>query len=317
MVTGYDYICREMKKEEKSVHKFETLADAHRAFGMPQPKHPLISLINGAPSWSELPQPAQHHVLGFYKISYKPKLAGKLKYGQGYYDFDEGGLLFASPGQVLGGGENDGPVCSEYTLLIHPDFFLGYPIAKKIGQYGFFSYTANETLHLSESEKDTIISIFGIMEEELNSRIDDFSQDVVISQIELLLNYANRFYKRQFITRKAVSHDLLQRLDDLLTDYFGNEHSLSNGIPTVQYLADNLHLSPSYLSDMLRALTGQNAQQRIHDKLIEKAKEKLSTTTLSVSEVAYALGFEHPQSFSKLFKTKTKLSPLEFRRSFN
>ncbi|WP_436486371.1 helix-turn-helix domain-containing protein [Chitinophaga sp. ARDCPP14] len=306
-----------MKKEEKSVHKFETLADAHRAFGMPQPKHPLISLINGAPSWSELPQPAQHHVLGFYKISYKPKLAGKLKYGQGYYDFDEGGLLFASPGQVLGGGENDGPVCSEYTLLIHPDFFLGYPIAKKIGQYGFFSYTANETLHLSESEKDTIISIFGIMEEELNSRIDDFSQDVVISQIELLLNYANRFYKRQFITRKAVSHDLLQRLDDLLTDYFGNEHSLSNGIPTVQYLADNLHLSPSYLSDMLRALTGQNAQQRIHDKLIEKAKEKLSTTTLSVSEVAYALGFEHPQSFSKLFKTKTKLSPLEFRRSFN
>lgn len=306
-----------MKKDEKGPHKFETLSDAHRAFGQPQPKHPLISMINGAPSWSEINLPSQPHVLGFYKISYKPKVSGKLKYGQGYYDFDEGGLLFASPGQVMGGVENEETVCSEYTLLIHPDFFLGYPLAKKISQYGFFSYTANELLHLSENEKATIISIFRIMEEELNSRIDDFSQDVIISQIELLLNYANRFYKRQFITRKVISHDLLRRLEDLLAVYFNNEHSLSNGIPTVQYLAENLHLSPSYLSDMLRALTGQNAQQHIHDKLIEKAKEKLSTTTLSVSEVAYALGFEHPQSFSKLFKSKTKLSPLEFRKSFN
>lgn len=306
-----------MKKDEKSPHKFETLSDALRAFGLPQPKHPLICMINGAPSWSEINLPFEPHVLGFYKISYKPKVSGKLKYGQGYYDFDEGGLLFASPGQVMGGVENEETVCSEYTLLIHPDFFLGYPLAKKISQYGFFSYSANELLHLSENEKATIISIFRIMEEELNSRIDDFSQDVIISQIELLLNYANRFYKRQFITRKVVNNDLLQRLEDLLAGYFSSEHSLNNGIPTVQYLAESLHLSPSYLSDMLRALTGQNAQQHIHDKLIEKAKEKLSTTTLSVSEVAYELGFEHPQSFSKLFKSKTKLSPLEFRKSFN
>lgn len=306
-----------MKKDEKSPHKFETLSDAHRAFGLPHPKHPLISMINGAPSWSELHLPSQHHVLGFYKISYKPKLGGKLKYGQGYYDFDEGGLLFASPGQVIGGGENEGTVCSEYTLLIHPDFFLGYPMAKKISQYGFFSYAANETLHLSENEKATIISIFKIIEEELNSRIDDFSQDVIISQIELLLNYANRFYKRQFITRKAVSNDLLQKLEEILDEYFNSEKSLSQGIPTVQYLSENLNISPSYLSDMLRSLTGQNAQQHIHHKLIEKAKEKLSTTSLSVSEVAYELGFEHPQSFNKLFKTKTNLSPLEFRRSFN
>ncbi|MFL5745163.1 MAG: helix-turn-helix domain-containing protein [Niastella sp.] len=307
-----------MKKEENSVHKFETLSDAHRAFGLPQPKHPLISLIHEAPSWSGSNQPYPHHVLGFFKISYKPKLGGKLKYGQSYYDFDEGGLLFAAPGQVMGGGgENEEAVCSEYTLLIHPDFFLGYPVAKKISQYGFFSYATNETLHLSEDEKATIMSIFRIMEQELNSRIDDFSQDVVIAQIELLLNYANRFYNRQFITRKVVSHDLLQRLEDLLAGYFNNEQALSKGIPTVQYLAENLNLSPSYLSDMLRALTGQNAQQHIHDKLIEKAKEKLSTTTLSVSEIAYTLGFEHPQSFSKLFKTKTSLSPLEFRRSFN
>lgn len=306
-----------MKKSEKILYKFETLSDAHRAFGIPPPKHPLISMVKTAPSWQEVLQRAENHVLGFYKISYKPTLGGKLKYGQGYYDFDEGGLLFAAPGQIIGGLENEEVVCSEYTLLIHPDFLLGYPIGKKIGQYGFFSYSANEALHLSEIEKDTIIGIFRIMEEELNSRIDDFSQDVIISQIELLLTYANRFYKRQFTTRKAVSHDLLQRLEEILTDHFNNEDALSSGIPAVHYLAEKLNLSPSYLSDMLRTLTGQNAQQHIHSKLIEKAKEKLSTTALSVSEVAYALGFEHPQSFSKLFKTKTKLSPLEFRRSFN
>jgi AraC family transcriptional activator of pobA len=317
LVTGYAYICIEMKKDENSPHKFETLSDAHRAFGMPQPKHPLISMVNSAPSWSDLQLPSQHHVLGFYKISYKPKLGGKLKYGQGYYDFDEGGLLFASPGQVMGGIENEEVICSQYTLLIHPDFFLSYPLAKKIKQYGFFSYTANEGLHLSDQEKETVISVFRMIEEELNSRIDDLSHDVIISQIELLLTYADRFYKRQFITRKVVNSNLLQQLEGVLETYFADEQSLSEGIPTVHYLAEKLNLSPSYLSDMLRSLTGQNAQQHIHQKLIEKAKERLSTTSLSVSEVAYQLGFEHPQSFSKLFKTKTNLSPLEFRRSFN
>jgi len=284
---------------------------------LPQPRHPLISLMNGAHSPMEPDRIPQRHVLSFYKISYKPKLSGKLMYGQGYYDFNEGGLLFASPGQVIGGNDNDGTVCSQYALLIHPDFFLGYPLARKIKQYGFFSYSTNETLHLSEEEKNTILSILSFIETELNSRIDDFSHDVMISQIELLLSYANRFYKRQFITRKAVSNDMLQKLETLLDNYFNNETSLSHGIPTVSFLAENLHVSPSYLSDMLRSLTGQSAQQHIHDKLIEKAKEKLSTTSLTVSEVAYALGFEHSQSFSKLFKTKTNLSPLEFRKSFN
>lgn len=296
----------------------DSLSDIHRAFGLPAPAHPLISFIDGATNriiQSKLPQ---SHVLNFYKISYKPSFGGKLKYGQDYYDFDEGGLLFAAPSQVIGNhGDNDAEVCSQYTLLIHPDFLWNYPLAKKIKQYGFFSYTANEALHLSDKEKMTIISIFKIIEEELNSRIDDLSQDVVISQIELLLTYANRFYKRQFITRKTVNSNLLQQLESILDAYFADEKSLNQGTLTVQYLAENLNLSPSYLSDMLRSLTGQNAQQHIHNKLIEKAKEKLSTTSLSVSEVAYALGFEHPQSFSKLFKAKTNISPLEFRRSFN
>jgi AraC family transcriptional regulator, transcriptional activator of pobA len=306
-----------MKNKENNPQKIASLSIAHRDFGLPKPQHPLMSLINGADPQLELIRLPKSHVLGFYKISYKPRLSGKLKYGQHYYDFDEGGLLFASPGQIIGSDDNEASVRSEYTLLIHPDFFLGYPLAKDIKQYGFFSYSANEALHLSEDEKTTIIQIFKMIEIELNSRIDDFSHHVVISQIELLLNYSNRFYKRQFITRKAVNNDLLQNLEEILDSHFNGDKSLRQGIPTVQDLSEKLNVSPSYLSDMLRSLTGQNAQQHIHHKLIEKAKEKLSTTSLSVSEVAYELGFEHPQSFSKLFKTKTNQSPLEFKRSFN
>jgi AraC family transcriptional regulator, transcriptional activator of pobA len=172
-------------------------------------------------------------------------------------------------------------------------------------------------LHLSEKEKTTIISVFQSIEEELKGRIDDFSQDVVISLIELLLNHANRFYSRQFITRKAVSSDLLQRSEEILHAYFQLPHTQKQGLPTVQFLSAQLNVSASYLSDMLRSLTGQNAQQHIHNHLIEKAKERLSTSQASISEIAYELGFEHPQSFSKLFKLKTSVSPLDFRRSFN
>ncbi|WP_276371765.1 AraC family transcriptional regulator [Chryseolinea sp. H1M3-3] len=306
-----------MKKVENIPHKFDSLSDVHRAFGLPKPLHPLLSLIDHADVSFPMNRFPHPHVLTFYKISYKPKLSAKIRYGQDYYDFDEGGLLFAAPGQVIGNDANDATPCSLYTLLIHPDFLWNHPLARKIKQYGFFSYSANEALHLSEQEKATIISIFKIIGEELKSRIDDFTQDVIISQIELLLNYSNRFYKRQFITRKTVNSDLLQKLEEILDGHFNDEKSLRAGLPTVQSLAETLNISPSYLSDMLRALTGQNTQQHIHDKLIEKAKEKLSGTSLTVSEVAYALGFEHPQSFSKFFKTKTNLSPLEFRRSFN
>jgi AraC-like DNA-binding protein len=306
-----------MKKEENAPLKFESLSEASRAMGLPEPKHPLIGVINGINDQLGTKGPPHQHVLSFYKISYKPKLSGKVKYGQSYYDFDGGGLLFAAPGQIIGSNDGEGSVCSDYALLIHPDFFLGYPLAKAIRQYGFFSYATNETLHLSEAEKETIIGIFKMIQFELDSRIDDFSQNVVIAQIDLLLNYANRFYKRQFITRKAVNSELFDKMQEILEDYFSDEKSLSMGIPTVQFLATSLNVSPSYLSDMLRSLTGQNAQQHIHSKLIDKAKEDLSTTGLAISEIAYKLGFEHPSSFNKLFKAKTKLSPLAFRRSFN
>ena len=305
-----------MKKPAPAPLRFASLAEAHRAFGLPAPLHPLISLVKGGP-------PVQHvgsshqHVLSFYKIAYQPRLSGKLQYGQGHYDFDEGGLLFAAPNQVIGhAAEQEVTRCGHVTLLIHPDFLASYPLAKKMRHYGFFTYAANEALHVSEPEKELLLALFRTMEAELASRLDEFSQDVIVAQLELLLTYANRFYKRQFLTRKAGHSDLLQRLEETLADCFRSEQLLSHGIPTVQHLAQRLHVSPSYLSDLLRTLTGQSAQQHIHDQLIAHAKEQLATTALTVSEVAYALGFEHPQSFSRFFKTKTTLSPLAFRQSF-
>jgi AraC family transcriptional regulator, transcriptional activator of pobA len=305
-----------MKKEENIPYKFESLSDLHRVMGLPKPLHPLISLVenkNNEIDSGKLPVSFIYH---FYKISYKKFLSGKLKYGQGYYDFDEGGMFFKAPNQVSANGENNQDHRG-FTLLFHPDFIAAYPLAKKIKQYGFFSYSVNEALHLSDKEKETIISVFKNIDEEFQNRIDDFSQDVIISHIETLLNYSNRFYKRQFITRKSVHNDLLQKLEEILDDYINNEKSLMQGIPTVHYLAETLNISPGYLSDMLRSLTGQNAQQHIHNKLIEKAKEKISTTHLTISEIAYELGFEYPSSFNKLFKSKTNFSPLEYRQSFS
>ncbi len=305
-----------MKKEEHSPRKFDSLTDFHQVFGLPKPLHPLISFIDIKNVKIMSDELFSSFMLDFYKISYKINLCGKAKYGQNYYDFGEGGLIFTAPYQIFE-TPPDNDASTGYMLLIHPDFLLSYTLSKNIKQYGFFSYAANEALHLSDHEKETIMAIFKIIDDELKSRIDDFSHDVMISQIELLLNYSNRFYKRQFITRKTVNNGLLQKLEELLDDYFNNEESLTHGIPTVQYLSENLNMSSSYLSDMLRSLTGQNAQQHIHNKLIDKAKEKLSTTSLSVNEIAYELGFEHAQSFSSLFKKKTNFSPLEFRQSFN
>jgi AraC-like DNA-binding protein len=172
-------------------------------------------------------------------------------------------------------------------------------------------------LFLSEKEEDTLADILQHIRQECQQNIDTFSKGIIVSHIETLLRYADRFYHRQFITREKDNHQILERVEHLLNDYFNNDNLISKGLPTVAYIAQALNLSPKYLSSLLKVLTGQNTQQHIHEKLIEKAKEKLSTTSLSVSEIAYELGFEHLQSFSKLFKTKTKQSPLAFRASFN
>jgi AraC family transcriptional activator of pobA len=301
---------------KKSPAIINSISELHRILKLPKPLHPLISLVNYS-DVKEVPDEFRTSlIMNFYKISFKENKHGKIKYGQNYYDFDEGGLVFVSPNQLIAsaGGEQE---YAGYSLLIHPDFIRNYSLGKDIKKFGFFSYSTNESLHLSEKERQTILSVFQNIQQEITSTIDEFSQDVMIAHIEVLLNYSNRFYKRQFITRKAVNNDLLEKLETLLEDYFNNETALIKGLPTVHFLAEQVNVSPRYLSDMLRTLTAQSAQQHIHNKLIEKAKEILSTSNLSIAEVAYQLGFEHPQSFNKIFKRKTNLTPVEFKQSFN
>lgn len=258
-------------------------------------------------------------VFGFYMISLKRNLSGNIKYsyGQQRYDFDEGLMFFISPNQVFSFEADEHLKTSGWMLLIHPDFLWHTVLAKSIKQYEFFDYSANEALFLSEKEETTITSIIGNIKHECHLNVDKFTQSVITAQIETLLSYADRFYHRQFITRKIINHQILNSVERMLDDYFGSDDLVNKGLPTVRSIAETLNISPTYLSALLKVLTGQSTQQHIHQKLIEKAKEKLSTTGLSISEIAYELGFEHPQSFSKLFKSKTDLSPLEFRASFN
>lgn len=267
-----------MNNEKNRPHKFNSLAELHRVLRLKKPLHPMVSVVDNMDNKNESYNLTTSFILDFYKISYFTNPSGQFKYGQNLYDFDEGGMFFISPGQVISNYEDDGDH-SGFTLFVHPDFLLSYPLAKKIKQYGFFSYSANELLHLSDAEKHTIISIFRIIEAELTLPIDDLSQDIIVSQIELLLSYSNRFYKRQFITRKALNNDLLQKMEEILEDYFKDKTVLNNGTPTVQLLSEQLNISAGYLSDMLRSLTGQSALQHIHNKLIERVKKNFLRPT--------------------------------------
>jgi AraC family transcriptional activator of pobA len=301
------------------LHRIKTISQYHQLMGLPKPEHPLISVINFE-TIKQLPGNGPISlVFDFYSISLKRDFNAKMKYGQQEYDFDEGTMFFMSPGQVFGiEVEQDEEIRhSGWLLLIHPDFLWKTQLAKTIKKYEYFDYSVYEALFLSEKEETTITGIMQNIDQEYRSNIDKFSQDVIIAQLELLLTYSERFYNRQFLTRKITNHKILDRLEDILTEYFNSDALSKKGLPTVQYVAETLNVSPGYLSRLLKELTGQNTQQHIHDKLIEKAKEMLSTTDLSASEIAYELGFEYPQSFSKLFKNKMKVTPLEFRQSFN
>jgi AraC family transcriptional activator of pobA len=304
-----------MEKKNK-LRVFHSISEMQRVFGLPQPLHPLISMLDYSKVDITLEMLANPFVMEMYNITYNQSAGCKMKYGQTTYDFEAAGMFFTSPGQPLTGIET-AAACLGFTLLIHPDFFRNYTLDTKIKTYGFFEYAVNESLHLSGKEEAIITAIGKNIGDELEMSLDDISQDVMISQIELLLNYSQRFYKRQFISRKPINSALLEKLDKILDTYFQDRTALMQGLPTVQFLAEQLNISPKYLGDVLRSLTGHNTQQHIHIKLIEKAKEVLAMSDLTVGEIAFQLGFEHPQSFSKLFKSKTNLSPLEFRASFN
>jgi AraC family transcriptional activator of pobA len=303
----------------KQVYRIKSIGEFHKLRNLPKPEHPLISVINVETMKRLTDDEPTSLVYDFYFIALKRNCGAKFKYGQQQYDFDDGTMFFIAPNQVFGieRGPDETVKQSGWMLLIHPDFLWNTPLAKIIKRYEFFDYSVNEALFLSEKEEAVITGMLQNMEQEYRSNIDKFSQGIIIAQLEVMLSYAERFYERQFITRKISNHQILTRLEDLLARYFDGDEVEKIGLPTVTQVADALNVSPGYLSGLLKVLTGMNTQQHIHQKLIDKAKEKLSTTALSVSEIAYGLGFEHPQSFSKLFKTKTNLSPLEFRHSFN
>jgi AraC-like DNA-binding protein len=297
-------------------HIFNSVSELHRALGLPAPLHPLISLSNYADITADVTELSRALVLNMYKISFKFNFTGRIRYGQQYYDFDAGGMSFSSPMQVISAGEHEADY-SGRSLIIHADFLRNYPLAQTIRNYGFFSYAVNEALCLSEQERSIIMGIFESIRHELSSSIDNFSQDIIISQVEQLLNYCNRYYNRQFITRKAAHNDMLTSLDQILSDYFDRDAGLFEGIPSVVLLAEKLQVSQRYLSDMLGSLTGLNTQQYLQLRMIEKARELLSTSSLTIAEIAYRLGFEYPQSFNKFFKKQMQVSPLEYRHSFD
>lgn len=306
-----------MKKTDHSPYQIRSISELHRLFALPKPDHPLVSVIDfellsykHSDIWS-------HFTNDFYCIAIKTGTNGKFRYGQKDYDFEEGVMTFTKPGQVFSVRETDGKSVNGYMLVFKPELIRHHPLGKNIKDFGFFSYTVGEALHLSAKEQEVIFSLLKQMQQELKNSIDPFSQDVIVAHLELLLNYSNRFYNRQFITRKAVHSDLLSRLEEILKAYFENGDKAATGLPSVKFLAGELNLSANYLSDMLRTLTGQATLQYIHNHIIDSAKILLSTTNLNISEIAYRFGFEYPQSFNKLFKKKTNQTPLEYRQSFN
>ena len=300
-------------------YRIQTIGELHHLIGLPRPEHPLISVINLETMKLSGKMPA-NRAFNFYSIALKRHCNGNFKYGQHQYAVEGGVMYFMAPGQVMGPlnvDEIKSSKMSGWALYIHPDFLWNTPLTKSMKRYEYFDYSVNEALYLSEKEEATIITIMQNIQTEYFANTDKFSQDIIISMIEVLLNYADRFYHRQFLTRKIENHQILDRLEAILTTYFNSEDLLTMGLPSVQYVAEKLNISPNYLSGLLKVLTGRNTQQHIQDKMIEKAKERISTTELSVSEISYELGFEHPQSFSRLFKAKTGISPLAFRHTFN
>ncbi|WP_418513517.1 helix-turn-helix domain-containing protein [Corallibacter sp.] len=303
----------------KDIIKIGSIAEVHQFLGLAKPKHPLISVIRVADIIKDLDVDNLRYSLGLYQISLKDNCPFTIvNYGRNSYDYQEGTMVFTAPNQVLEFKKNQ--IAEEdkgWSLAFHPDLIRKSELGKTIDNYSFFSYASNEALHLSDEERKTVTEIVEKIEKEFSANIDAHSQTLIISNLELLLNYCVRFYDRQFYTRTNLNQDLASQFEQLLKDYYQQDKQFDFGIPTVQYCGEAMNMSPKYLSDLLRKETGQSTQDHIHQYIIEKAKNRLLNSTESASEIAYALGFEYPQYFSKIFKKKTTMSPNEFRQSLN
>ena len=274
-------------------------------------KHPLVTVIDVSKAQ---PVPARSFYFGLYAVGLKELNGGQLRYGRRHYDYQEGSLVFVAPGQVVGvqpGVELLAP--KGWILLFHPDLINGTPLGKHIQDYSFFSYDVHEALHLSDKEKSIVIDCFSKIEYELDQNIDKHSKGLIASNIELLLNYCIRFYDRQFITRDNANKGILEGFEYLLKDYFSSDKLQNEGLPSVAYCAEALHLSPNYFGDLVKKETGRSAQEYIQSKVIDVAKERLFDMTKSVSEIAYELGFKYPQHFNRLFKQKAGVTPNDYR----
>ncbi|GAB3638237.1 helix-turn-helix domain-containing protein [Hymenobacter arcticus] len=290
-----------------------SISEAHKVFGYDKPKHPLISLVDFTKLKPEVVAADAFYQMAFYTISCK-HFEGIFRYGKSHYDFNEGTLIFTAPHQVVS-ASHDLQMDEGWGLFFHPELINGTALGKKINQYAFFDYAANEALHISEDEKLILRDCIEKIEREYLQNIDKHTQGLIVSNIELLLNYCDRFYDRQFITRGKISKDIVQRFEHLLNDYFTQENLVNVGLPDVKFFASHLNLSPNYLSDLLNRFTGKSTQEHIHLKLVDTAKSLLWGTQKSISEIAYELGFEYPSHFTKVFKTKTGLTPQQYRNT--
>ncbi len=292
----------------------ETITEMFQLLPEAKIKHPLVAVIDFS-KYREQINSGVKMTSGCYTIMFKNHCVNKLKYGQKSIDFQDGSLVCIGPRQVIALDEpsKDKSEINGWGLFFHPDLIRGTSLALSIKDYTFFSYETNEALHLSDKEKETLNEIIHKIDIEISENIDKHSQTLIVSNIELLLNYCRRYYDRQFITRKTANTDLLSKIENVLAQYFQSANLKEDGLPSVKYLADQVHLSANYLSDLLKRETGMNAQDRIHYYLIEEAKNLLLSSDKTVSELAYTLGFEYPQYFSRLFKSKTGMTPLEYR----
>jgi AraC-like DNA-binding protein len=282
--------------------------------GMPT-QHPLVTVIDLSKA---KPMPAKTFNFGLYAVYLKELKCGELKYGRKNYDYQEGTLVFIAPGQVLGVQPSVTTFEAKgWALLFHPDLIKGTHLGRHIQDYTFFSYDVNEALHISEQERQTVLECFKKIEFELNHSIDKHSRQLIVSNIELFLNYCVRFYDRQFITRDHIHRGVIERFESLLNEYLHSGKPQETGIPTVAYFAEQLHLSANYFGDLVKKETGKTAQEHVHSKLIDVAKEKIYNPTKSVSQVAHELGFKYPQHFTRFFKQQVGSSPNEYRSTLN
>lgn len=290
--------------------KLENIAQYNVMRGV-ETLHPLITVLDLSMA---KPMPAQTFNFGLYAIYLKELKCGELKYGRNYYDYQEGTLVFIAPGQVMSVQPKVTTFETKgWALLFHPDLIKGTSLGRHIQGYTFFSYDVNEALHISEQERLIVLECFRKIDLELRHAIDKHSRKLIVSNIELFLNYCLRFYDRQFITRDQINMGIIEKFEILLHDYFDSEKPQETGIPTVGYFADQFHLSANYFGDVIKKETGKTAQEHIHLKLIDLAKEKIVDVTRSVSEVAYELGFRYPQHFTRFFKQHVGYTPNEYR----